>query len=73
MSWKQGTRLGKATEEALRQFELPVWNGTVDRVAYAEALGNGISVVESSDDKAAAEVESITDNVIETLSTNGRR
>ncbi|MCS3940238.1 chromosome partitioning protein [Salinibacter ruber] len=70
---KQGTRLGKATEEALRQFELPVWNGTVDRVAYAEALGNGISVVESSDDKAAAEVESITDNVIETLSTNGRR
>lgn len=70
---KQGTRLGKATEEALRQFDMPVWDGTADRVAYAEALGNGISVVESSNNKAAAEVEAITDNVIETLSTNGRR
>lgn len=70
---KHGTRLGKATEEALKQFELPVWEGTVDRVAYAEALGNGISVVESGNQKAAAEVEMITDNVIETLSTDGRR
>ena len=70
---KQGTRLGKATEETLRQFELPVWEGTVDRVAYAEALGQGNSVVESGDEKAAAEVQSITDNVIETLSSNGRR
>ena len=64
---------GQTTEEALKQFELPVWEGTVDRVAYAEALGNGISVVESGDQKAAAEVEAITDNVIQTLSTNGRR
>jgi chromosome partitioning protein len=70
---KQGTRLSKATEETLQQFELPVWEGTVDRVAYAEALGKGISVVESGDEKAAAEVELITDNVIDTLSTNGRR
>lgn len=68
---KHGTRLGEATKEALRQFELPVWEGTVDRVAYAEALGNGISVVESDDQKAAAEVETITDNVIQTLSANG--
>jgi len=70
---KQGTRLGEATEETLKQFELPVWEGTVDRVAYAEALGQGISVVESGDEKAAAEVQSITDNVIETLSSNDKR
>jgi chromosome partitioning protein len=70
---KQGTRLGQSTEETLKQFELPIWEGTVDRVAYAEALGQGISVVESGDEKAAAEVQSITDNVIETLSSNGRR
>lgn len=64
---KQGTRLSSATEEALEQFSLPVWEGTVDRVIYAEALGRGISVIESSDAKAAAEIESVTDNVIETL------
>lgn len=64
---KHGTRLGKATEETLRQFEMPVWKGTVDRVAYAEALGKGISVVESDDEKAAAEIESLTDNIIKAL------
>jgi chromosome partitioning protein len=64
---KHGTRLGKATEEALEQFGLPVWDGTFDRVSYAEALGQGISVIESSDKKAAAEIEAITDKVIETL------
>jgi chromosome partitioning protein len=64
---KQGTRLSSATEEALEQFSLPVWKGTVDRVVYAETLGRGISVIESSDEKAAAEIESVTDNVIETL------
>jgi chromosome partitioning protein len=70
---KQGTRLSTATEETLQQFGLPVWQGTVDRVAYAEALGKGISVVESGDEKAAAEIESLTDNVIDTLSTDGKR
>lgn len=70
---KHGTRLGKATEKTLTEFDLPVWEGTIDRVAYAEALGKGISVVESSDEKAAAEIESITDNVINTLSTDGKR
>jgi chromosome partitioning protein len=64
---KQGTRLSSATEEALEQFSLPVWKGTVDRVVYAETLGRGISVIESSDEKAAAEIESVTDNVIEKL------
>lgn len=64
---KHGTRLSKATEETLKQFQMPVWKGTVDRVAYAEALGRGISVVESDDKKAAAEIESLTDNIIEAL------
>lgn len=64
---KARTRLSKVVEETLAPFELPVWEGTRDRVAYAEAIGNGISVVESSDEKAAAEIRQITDNVIETL------
>lgn len=70
---KHGTRLSEATEETLREFGLPVWKGTADRVAYAEALGKGISVVESSDEKAAAEIHTLTDNVINALSTDGRR
>lgn len=70
---KHGTRLSEATEETLREFGLPVWTGTVDRVAYAEVLGRGISVVESSDEKAAAEVQAITDNVTDALTTDGRR
>jgi chromosome partitioning protein len=64
---KARTRLSKVVEETLAPFELPVWEGTRDRVAYAEAIGNGISVIESGDEKAAEEVRTITDNVIQTL------
>ena len=46
---------------------ISVWEGTCDRVAYPQAMGRGRSVVEMSDDKAAAEVESITENVINTF------
>jgi len=64
---KAGTKLGKNVQDVLSRFELPVWEGTCDRVAYAEAMGRGKSVVEMSDDKAASEIESLTDNVLGTL------
>jgi chromosome partitioning protein len=64
---KAGTRLSSVIEDTLAPFELPVWEGTVDRVAYAEALGQGTSAIEHRDEKAAAEIRQITDNVIETL------
>jgi len=64
---KAGTRLSSVMEDTLAPFELPVWEGTVDRVAYAESLGQGTSAIEYRDDKAAAEIRQITDNVIETL------
>lgn len=64
---KVGSRLGDTVQSVLERFELPVWAGTCDRVAYPEAMGKGKSVVESGDDKAAAEMESLTDNVIEAL------
>jgi len=64
---KTGTRLGKSVRDALSNFSLPVWKGTHDRVAYAEAMGRGISVVESGDEKAAAEIQTLTDNVITQL------
>lgn len=64
---KARTRLSKVVEETLEPFDLPVWEGTGDRVAYAEAIGNGTSAIESGDEKAAAEIRQITDNVIEAL------
>jgi len=64
---KVGSRLGDSVQSVLSRFELPVWEGTADRVAYAEAMGKGRSVVEMSDDKAAQEIESLTDNVLDTL------
>lgn len=64
---KAGTKLGENVRDVLSRFELPVWDGTCDRVVYAEAMGRGKSVVEMNDSKAAGEIESITDNVISTL------
>lgn len=64
---KTGTRLGRAVEDTLSNFDLPVWEGTCDRVAYAEAMGKGISVVESRDEKAASEINTLTDHVITAL------
>jgi chromosome partitioning protein len=64
---KAGTKLGESVQDVLSRFELPVWDGTADRVAYAEAMGKGRSVVEMSDGKAAGEIESLTDQIIDTL------
>lgn len=64
---KAGTRLGDGVQAVLDRFELPVWDGTCDRVAYAESMGTGQSVVESGDQKAKAEIESLTDNVLSAL------
>ena len=60
---KPGTRLSSGVERVLQRYGLPVWEGTADRVAYAEAMGQGLGVVEMDDPKAAAEVRAITDNL----------
>lgn len=64
---KARTRLSQVVEDTLSAFKLPVLEGTCDRVAYAEAIGNGTSVIESGDEKAAEEIRNITDHVIQTL------
>jgi chromosome partitioning protein len=64
---KSGTRLASATQDALEGLDLEVAPGTGDRVAYAESLGRGQSVVESSDAKAAGEIDQLTTFVLETL------
>lgn len=64
---KVGSRLGDSVQEVLSRFELPIWEGTADRVAYAEAMGKGRSVVEMSDEKAAEEIETLTEQILDTL------
>ena len=64
---KAGTKLGDSVRDVLSRFETAVWDGTCDRVIYAQAMGQGKSVLEMNDEKAAAEIESLTDNVISTL------
>jgi chromosome partitioning protein len=64
---KVGSRLGEGVQDVLERFDMPVWKGTCDRVAYPQAMGRGRSVVEMNDEKAASEIESITENVITTL------
>ena len=53
---KAGTKLSRVIEDTLAPFELAVWEGTVEHVAYAEAIGNGISVTERGDEKATEEI-----------------
>lgn len=67
---KPGTNLGKGIQDILSQHNFPVWEGTCDRVAYAEAMGSGTSVIESTDEKAANEIDMLTNNVINTLNNH---
>ncbi len=64
---KVGSKLGDTVQDVLSRFKLPVWDGTADRVSYAEAMGKGRSVVEMSDDKAAEEIKTLTDQVLDIL------
>ena len=63
-----GTRLAESVEEVLERLELPVWDGTFQRVAYAEALGKGQGVVDMNNAKAADEINELTDKVEDKLS-----
>ena len=62
-----GTTLAKSAEEALAAFEMDVWTGTCQRIAYAQAVGEGQSVHDTADDKAKAEIESLTDRILEQI------
>ena len=63
------TNLADEIAEALAGYELPVLDGrTSQRVAYAEALGVGRSVLDIGASKAAAEVQALTNEVLQHLS-----
>lgn len=56
---KTGTRLSAAIGDVLQRHGLPILSGTHDRVAYATVMGQGRSVEEGADPKAAEEVAAI--------------
>ena len=59
------SNLASSVNEALSSFDEPVLEArTSQRVAYAEALGAGLSVLGLSDSKAAQEIEELTDEVL---------
>lgn len=59
------SNLADSVNEALAAFDEPVLKArTSSRVAYAEALGAGLSVLDLDDSKAAKEVEALTDEVL---------
>jgi chromosome partitioning protein len=64
------TNLAESIQDALEQYGVNVLDGrTGHRVAYAEALGAGLSVLDTGD-KAADEVKAITDEVIQILTNS---
>lgn len=64
------TNLAKSVREALERYGVDVLESrTGHRVAYPEALGAGLSVLDTGD-KAADEVEAITDEVIQLLTNS---
>lgn len=62
-----GTNLAESAEGALETLELPVWPGTCQRVAYAKAVGRGLSVLDLDDEKAQQEIEDLTDRTLNAL------
>jgi len=63
-----GTNLADEASDALAAFELPVWEGTCQRVAYARAMGEGQSVLDRPGaGKAQAEIKQLTDRIMNVL------
>lgn len=59
------SNLADSVNEALAAFDAPVLDArTSSRVAYAEALGAGLSVLDLDDSKARKEVNALTDEVL---------
>jgi len=61
---RAGTRLSGDAAEALESYGLPIFEArTGQRVAYAESMAGGGSVLDRPSSKAAAEIEAIADEL----------
>lgn len=57
---KDGTHLSRAIREQLASFGFPVLSAaTSDRVAYAASTGEGLSIFDTRDQKAIAEIDAL--------------
>ena len=60
----QKTRIGKEIRDVLKDYGMPVFqNGTCQRIAYAEIISSGKSVLSSGDSRAINEIKSIMDEL----------
>ena len=67
--FSQVTLLSKETKEVLEEFSIPVFNTTLgSRVAYADTITQGMSVLEWPDRKAKDEVRSFVNEVLGLIS-----
>lgn len=64
-----GTNLASSVQPALEALELPVLSArTHQRVAYAESMGRGLSVMDLNEEsKASEEVTALTEEVLDVL------
>lgn len=62
-----GSTLTDSAREALKTFDVPVLEGTRQRVSYVRALNSGSSVLESGDETAADEIRSLKDEALKHL------
>ena len=66
-----GSNLAGTVQAALEAFDVPVMVArTSQRVAYAEALGAGLSVLDVDAGKAAAEIRQLAQETLTQLETN---
>jgi chromosome partitioning protein len=59
-----GSTLTGSARDALQSFGLPVLDGTCQRVSYVRAFNNGRSVLDTSDEKAAAEIRQLKADIL---------
>lgn len=63
-----GTNLAGSVQDALSELELPLLEArTYQRIAYAKAISQGVSVLDLSDEKAKEEINSLTNEVLNLL------
>jgi chromosome partitioning protein len=65
-----GSTLTDSAREALQSFGLPVLEGTRQRVSYVRSLNAGRSVLDSGDEKAAAEIQQLKDDILTHMHTD---
>ncbi len=62
-----GSTLTDSAREALETFDVPVLDGTRQRVSYVRALNSGSSVLKSGDKAATDEIQTLVYKVLEYL------